>query len=112
MDKPTPYFLNGDAEHPVNLWKWSTSTNKAVEIHAKGLEEWTEREESSVRANGHFSYGRYSVILKRSLKEDEGSIKFQTGKPIPIAFNVWDGYQEETGNKKSISSWFTLLLDE
>jgi len=112
LDKQTPYFLNGDAEHPVNLWKWSTSTNKAVEIHANGLEGWTQREESTVRANGHFSYGRYSVILKRSLKEDEGSIEFQTGKPIPIAFNVWDGFQEETGNKKSISSWFTLLLDK
>ena len=112
LDKRIPYFLNGDALHPVNLWKWSTSTNEAVEIHAKGLEEWTQRKESTVHAKGHFSYGRYSVILKRSLEEDDDSIKFQIGKPIPIAFNVWDGYQEETGNKKSISSWFTLVLDE
>ena len=112
LDKQIPYFLNGDAQHPVNLWKWSTSTNKAVEIHANGLENWTQKDKSTVKAKGHFSYGRYSVILKRSLKEGKDSFKFQTGKPIPIAFNVWDGYQEETGNKKSISSWFTLLLDE
>ena len=112
LDKQIPYFLNGDADHPVNLWKWTTATNKAVEIHANGLEGWAHQEDSAVRAKGHFSYGRYSLILKRVFKEDEGDIEFQTGKPIPIAFNIWDGYAEETGNKKSISSWFTLWLDE
>lgn len=112
LDTQTPYFLNGDADHPVNLWKWTTSTNKATEIHANGLEKWSKEEESSIKAKASFSYGRYSVILKRSLKGDDDDIQFRTGKPIPIAFNAWDGYQEETGNKKSISSWFTLWLDE
>ncbi|MBC8287577.1 MAG: c-type cytochrome [Nitrospinae bacterium] len=112
LDKQIPHFLNGDTDHPVNLWKWTTATNKATEIHANGLKGWAHQEDSAVRAKGHFSYGRYSVILKRVFKEDEGDIQFQTGKPIPIAFNVWDGYAEETGNKKSISSWFTLWLDE
>jgi mono/diheme cytochrome c family protein len=112
LDKQTPYFLNGDTEHPVNLWKWATSTNKATEIHTNGLEKWSKEEASGVKAKGHFSYGRYSVILKRPFKEDADDIQFQTGKPIPIAFNIWDGYAGETGNKKSISSWFTLWLDE
>ncbi len=107
-----PYFLNGDADHPVNLWHWTTSTNKAVEIHARGLDAWSPPEESGVSVTSHFDYGRYSLILKRKFKADEGDIQFQTGRPIPIAFNVWDGYHGETGNKKSISSWFTLWLDE
>lgn len=112
LDGQKPYFLNGDAKHPVNLWKWSTATNKATEIHATGLEDWSKEEEEGVKAKGSFSFGRYSVILKRPFKADADDIQFQTGKPIPIAFNIWDGYQEETGPKKSISSWFTLWLDE
>ncbi len=107
-----PYFLNGDAGHPVNLWQWTSSTNKAIEIHANGLDGWAIQEDSEVDAKGHYKYGRYSLIMKRALYEDDGDIKFETGKPIPIAFNVWDGYHGETGNKKSISSWFTLWLDE
>ncbi len=112
LDTHKPYFLNGDADHPVNLWKWTSSTNKATKIHASGIENWFEEEKSSVKVKGSFSYGRYSVILKRAFKEDDDDIQFQTGRPIPIAFNVWDGYAEESGNKKSISSWFTLWLDE
>lgn len=112
LEGQKPYFLNGDAEHPVNLWKWTTSSNKATEIHATGLENWSKEEEEEVTAKGSFSYGKYSVIMKRAFKVDDDDIQFQTGRPIPIAFNVWDGYHEETGNKKSISSWFTLWLDE
>ena len=112
LDTQKPYFLNGDADHPVNLWKWMTSTYKAIEMNANGLESWTAQEESAVHAKGHFRFGRYSLILKRPLKGGDKDIQFQTGRPIPIAFNVWDGYHGETGNKKSISSWFTLWLDE
>jgi mono/diheme cytochrome c family protein len=112
LEGQKPYFLNGDAEHPVNLWKWTTSSNKATEAHANGLESWSKEEEEGVTAKGSFSYGKYSVIMKRDFKVDDDDIQFQTGRPIPIAFNVWDGYQEETGNKKAISSWFTLWLDK
>ena len=112
LETHKPYFLNGDADHPVNLWKWSSDTNKTIEIHANGLTGWSIQEDSEVGSTSQFNYGRYTLILKRDLKEDDGDIQFQTGRPIPIAFNVWDGYHEETGNKKSISSWFTLWLDE
>jgi hypothetical protein len=47
--------------------------------------------------------------LKPALYEEDGDIKFATGKPI--ALNVWDGYHSETGNKKSISRGH-LWLDE
>ncbi len=112
LDSQKPYFLNGDANYPVNLWKWTTKTNKAIEMNAKGLENWTTQKESAVHSKANFKFGRYSLILKRSLKGGDKDIKFNTGRPIPIAFNVWDGYHDETGNKKSISSWFTLWLDE
>jgi mono/diheme cytochrome c family protein len=112
LDKRTPYFLNGDAKHSVNIWKWTSNTNKAKEIHANGLGNWSKEKKGGVEAKGYFSYGRYSLILKRVLKKDDDDIHFQTNKLIPIAFNVWDGYAGETGNKKSISSWVNLWLEE
>ncbi|MBT5551376.1 MAG: c-type cytochrome [Nitrospina sp.] len=116
LDGQKPYFLNGDADHPVNLWHWTTSSNKAVEMNASGLDKWTTQDDLSqvVKVKAGYRYGQYSLIIKRKLKviHEKIDIQFQTGRPIPIAFNVWDGYHEETGNKKSISSWFTLWLDE
>ena len=59
-----------------------------------------------------YKFGSYSLVLKRKLNDIEEKIdtQFQAGKSIPIAFNIWDGYQGETESKKSISSWFELQL--
>ena len=34
-DGSLPYFLNGDKEHPVNLWTWISGSNKTIEWHAQ-----------------------------------------------------------------------------
>nr|NIQ02791.1 hypothetical protein [Nitrospinaceae bacterium]NIR56733.1 hypothetical protein [Nitrospinaceae bacterium]NIS87182.1 hypothetical protein [Nitrospinaceae bacterium]NIT84051.1 hypothetical protein [Nitrospinaceae bacterium]NIU46234.1 hypothetical protein [Nitrospinaceae bacterium] len=38
-------------------------------------------------------------------------VQFRLGHPIPIAFNAWDGGQKETGSRKSVSSWYELILE-
>jgi len=109
-----PYFLNGDAEHPVNLWKWTSSDNKTLEWNAIGLNKWTLQDDLSqvVKGQANYHFGRYSLIIKRKLKviHKKTDVQFEAGNTIPIAFNVWDGYQGETGTKKSISSWYELQL--
>ena len=112
LEAQIPYFLNGDSEHPVNLWKWTSSDNKALEWNAKGLKKWKQQDDLSqlVKAQVNYKFGRYSLVLKRELKgiHQKKDIQFQAGKSIPIAFNIWDGYQGEIDTKKSISSWFEL----
>jgi len=112
LDTQKPYFLNGDPEHPVNLWKWTSSDNKVLEWNATGLKKWSLQDDLSqvVKAQANYKFGRYSLVVKRKLKviHEKTDIQFQTGKSIPIAFNIWDGYQGETDTKKSISSWFEL----
>lgn len=117
--KPTtngakPYFLNGDANNPVNLWKLDTSSMQAAEINARGMENWTPQKSHSqnLEAKIIYRYGRYSAVIKRKLATDdkENDIQFVPGIKIPIAFNAWDGTQGDTGSKKSISSWFQLIL--
>ena len=109
-----PYFLNGDSEHPVNLWKWTSTNDKVLEWNAKGLKKWKQQDDLSqvVKAQANYKFGRYSLVVKRKLRviHKKIDIQFQPGKSIPIAFNIWDGYQGETGAKKSISSWFELQL--
>ena len=109
-----PYFLNGDSDHPVNLWKWASSDNKTIEWNATGLKNWTRQDDSSQMVSNQSSYqfGKYFIVLKRKLKVNDKKmdIQFEEGKTIPIAFNIWDGYQGDTKTKKSISSWFELKL--
>ena len=109
-----PYFLNGDSDHPVNLWKWASSDNKTIEWNATGLKNWTRQNDSSqmVASQSSYQFGKYFIVLKRKLKVNDKKmdVQFEEGKTIPIAFNIWDGYQGDTKTKKSISSWFQLQL--
>lgn len=112
----TPYFLNGEPENPVNLWKWTSAGNKVSEWNATGAKDWSLQHEMSqaVKANAHYRYGQYSLVVKRkrNVIHEKIDTQFKTENPIPIAFNVWDGYNAETGAKKSISSWFALQLEK
>mgnify|MGYP002631370146 CR=1 FL=1 len=115
LDTQKPYFLNGDTDHPVNLWKWTSSDNKVLEWNATGLKNWSPQQDLSqaVQVKSDYQYGQYSLIMKRKLKviHEKIDIQFQSDKSIPIAFNIWDGYQGETDTRKSISSWFDLQLN-
>lgn len=110
-----PYFLNGDTSHPVNLWKWQSNINDALEMNATGLKQWVTqpKEDQLVFSKSAFRYGRYFLVLNRKLKtrDVENDIQFKKNVKIPIAFNVWDGSQGEEGTKKAISSWFDLVLE-
>lgn len=114
-DGRRPYFLNGDSRRPVNLWKWQSHPNDAVEINATGLNQWTTqpKEHQLVFSKSAYRYGRYFLVLNRKLttKNMGNDVQFKKKVMIPIAFNVWDGSQGEEGTKKAISSWFYLVLE-
>jgi hypothetical protein len=40
----------------------------------------------------------------------DGDVQFKTGQFTPIAFFAWDGNNNETGSRCSISTWYDLLL--
>ena len=109
-----PHFLNGNSDHPVNLWRWTSSDNKVLEWNATGVKNWKLQDDLSqaVTIQSSYQFGRYSLVLKRKLRvaQEKLDVQFHAGKSIPIAFNIWDGYQGETKTKKSISSWFELKL--
>ena len=110
-----PYFLNGDSEHPVNLWKWSSHPMKALEFTATGIKKINVQKNSSQNLTSKVSYkfGRYFLVMKRPLTTPDTKIdiQLQPGQTTPIAFNLWNGSAGETGSKKVISSWFDMILE-
>ena len=110
-----PYFLNGDKDHPVNLWKWVSGSNKTVELHAQGLQRHSEHPPASqlVDSKVIFKYGQYQLVLKRKLvtPDKNKDVQFETGVTVPIAINAWDGNVKEFQTKKAISTWFQMILE-
>ena len=114
-DGSFPYFLNGDQNHPVNLWKWVSGFNKAVELHALGLQRHSEHPPTSqlVHSKVIFKYGQYQLIMKRKLTTQDKSkdVQFKTGSTIHFAINAWDGNVKEFQTQKAISTWFQMKLE-
>jgi DMSO reductase family type II enzyme heme b subunit len=111
-DSQTPYFLNGDAEHPVNLWKWSSHPMTALEINATGINNQKIQKKQNLVSQASFEYGRYYLTIKRPLTTmEKDDIQFRSGQIIPIAFNAWNGSAGETGSQKVVSSWYNLILE-
>jgi hypothetical protein len=53
-------------------------------------------------------------VLRRSLAAQDTArrISFPTAEPIPVAFFAWDGTNNETGGRGSISSWYFVHLEQ
>jgi len=117
-----PHMVQGDSAHPVNLWHWRADWQEDDEDHAV-------REENAAgykaapgiqpapgqqaQGRGVFDDGRWTVVLKRSLRtKDTGDVQLETGRLIPLAVNVWNGANEEFGLRRTVSSWYFVLLEE
>ena len=114
MEKP--YFLNGDDDAPVNLWKWTNNTNGngADALLGKGITNAVLMDESSqnITVKSVYDNGRWKIMFTRKLKVgQESNLDFEVGKYIPIAFNAWDGNNGEKNEQRAISIWYWLLLD-
>jgi len=114
-DGSFPYFLNGDKDHPVNLWKWVSGLNKVKELNALGLQRHSEHPSSSqlVHSKVIFKYGQYQLVMKRKLTTPDkfNDIQFETGSTVPIAINDWDGNAKEFQTKNAISTWYQMTLE-
>jgi len=117
-----PHFMQGDAGHPVNLWDWKADwqedgshTTPVEEENAKGYQVAPQAQpvkNQNVQGKGVFEDGRWTVVLKRTLHtQDTQDIQLELGRLIPIAFHVWDGANGEVGLRRTISSWYFILLE-
>ena len=111
-----PYFLGGDKQRPVYLWKWNADTSSVVEMNSSALNEEKAQPADSQTVESKTSYkdGLWTMVVKRSLVTDdeENDLQLQPGNFYPLAFNAWDGGLDETGKKRSVTTWRWVFLEK
>lgn len=115
-DVTRPYFLLGESNNPVYLWRWQSSPRLAEAGRATGLGTFTALVggEDTPRQEAVFEEGEWRLVLTRSLaaRDTANSLSFATGRPIPLALFAWDGDNGEGGGRMAISTWYYLVLEE
>lgn len=99
---------------PVNIWFWKNKENKAVDMNAKGFGTLKAQEHQDVKAKGAYANGTWKVVFSRSLANEHANedVQVKPGEFINIAFAVWDGKKDasgelrEKGSQKAVSSWW------
>lgn len=104
-----PYFLLGDDKNPVQLWFMDLAGSTARIYQVKGRGNFA-ADEAELSAAANFDEGEWTVIFKRPRGSEEDTL-FAEGQFVPIAFSLWDGFNDERGNKRGITSWYHLYLE-
>lgn len=101
----TPYFLFGDARNPVDLWFADLAGGGAQALVGRGSDDILATEDT-LQLYAHFEDGKWVTIFKgrRTEQIEEGSF-------MEIAFSVWDGFNEERGNRRGITGWYHLYFE-
>ncbi len=105
-----PYFLMGDAQNPAHLWFVDMADKLARQYVARGSDsiEPFAGEEIDVRAS--FDRGEWTLLMKRA-RSTQGSVSFNEGQFVPLAFSVWDGFSQDRGNRRAASRWLYVYLE-
>ncbi len=68
--------------------------------------------QQNVAGRGIWHDGFWNVVFIRDLKSKEAEdVKFVSGKPVPVAFAIWNGEQHDRNGRKMVSNWYQLILD-
>ena len=110
---PKPYFLWG-GRLPVYLWHWKASASEEVtELTAKGINSAEAQEaQGELQVQSDYTEGQYKLWVKRALKtEDKKDLQLEPGVFVPIAFSAWDGANGDVDTKRTMTSWYTFVLE-
>lgn len=105
-----PYFLFGDKEQPVEIW-FSDLAKKSTDMYlGKGSKALVRDDTKEISVLTEYHEGEWTAIFRRKRVIDNG-ISFEGKTFTPIAFSVWDGQNEERGNKRGITAWYNLYFE-
>jgi mono/diheme cytochrome c family protein len=67
----------------------------------------------NVRGRGIWRDSHWSVVFVRDFKSrNPEDVQFGAGKPVPVAFAVWDGQNRDRNGRKVVSNWHKLILEK
>jgi hypothetical protein len=105
-----PYFIFGDASNPVDLWFFDLTRPDPLQFTGKGSASIDPNDTGELTGVATFDQGEWSAIFKRPLRASSGAA-FSPGEFMPIAFSVWDGFSRERGNRRGLTTWFSLYVE-
>lgn len=109
-----PYFLGGDAQHPVYQWQWSSQPDQALDGIVRGLGTFQPQGgNADLTHAARFDAGQWQVVLTRSLTPSDTTAapSFVPGGSLPIAFFAADGSDGEREIRGAVSAWYQIYLD-
>jgi len=105
-----PYFIFGDAQNSVDLWFFDLAQTNPLQFTGKGSADIAPSDTVEVTGVASYDQGEWSVIFKRPLRPASGA-SFSTGEFVPIAFSVWDGFSRERGNRRGLTTWYSVYVE-
>ncbi|MEK7706623.1 MAG: ethylbenzene dehydrogenase-related protein, partial [Verrucomicrobiota bacterium] len=102
------------AEAAGNDLAQPTHKSPVEDANARGFGSFTAQPPAgqNVQGKGIWRDNHWNVLLVRDLKSrDADDVKLSVGKPVPVAFGVWDGQNRDRNGRKVISNWYKLLLE-
>ena len=105
-----PYFIFGDAQGPVDLWFFDLARTEPLQFTGRGSADIAPNDTGDLAGVASYDQGEWSVIFKRPLRPSAGAA-FAPGEFLPVAFSVWDGFSRERGNRRGLTSWYSIYLE-
>lgn len=104
-----PYFLFGDAQNAVDLWFTDLAKKEGELWVGRGSQALVRGDGAAPEVKARYEEGAWIVDMKRARSSRSG-LSFEPDTFVPIALSVWDGYNQERGNKRALSAWWDLYL--
>ncbi len=105
-----PYFIFGDAQNSVDLWFFDLARPDPLQFTGRGSADIAANDTGDLTGVASYDQGEWSVIFKRPLRATAGA-PFAPGEFLPVAFSVWDGFSRERGNRRGLTSWYSIYLE-
>lgn len=100
-----PYFLFGDSNRSVDLWFADLAADGAQVYVGRGSSD-IQPTQDTLAFHAEFNDGEWMAVFKRDRRD-----LFEEGTFVPIAFSLWDGFNDERGNRRGLTSWYHLYVE-
>jgi mono/diheme cytochrome c family protein len=105
-----PYFIFGDGQNSVDLWFFDLARPEPLQFTGRGSADIAANDTGDVTGAASYDQGEWSVIFKRPLRASAGA-PFVPGEFLPIALSVWDGFSRERGNRRGLTTWYSVYIE-
>jgi DMSO reductase family type II enzyme heme b subunit len=111
-----PLKSMGSEGQPVNVWFWRADFEDGAQNNtARGVGTVEATEKSAISARGQWKASTWRVVFARPLavaEQKDETVQLEVGKPVKVAFAIWEGSSGERAGIKSFSKdWRELTLE-